>query len=598
MPTIVDSLFLELGVDTSKFSKDQRAALDKIAQFESQTKRAAGNARGGIQTVGSAFRDLANDSRLGTTSASVENLAKRISALGVSMKSSGAGGMAEGLGGMAMGLGAMLSPVTLGIVTMAMLTKEAFSFNRSMTEINTTLARNAELSGTSATNLWAMGQAAKTVGGNAESVEASIAGLQTSLAGMSIGVGSAVPQLIGMARLRKFGAQYNPGGFGQGVDEESLFKAARAMYQSYGGAARPGARVKTMAFLTQYGLMGEDQANLAMSDTGWQDYKNAQAKAEGMKTGGGFEAVVRNSIKSQRGIGESDIAGSIAAEEAYGGIQQPMQTMVGLLTDIRMFISAILNGLSSVFNWASKPKQAYDDTVEGASRIVDDMADAGHAIMSRMLPNAMRSGMSRAMQTLMGAGVSKDDAAAMVGNMAQESSMNLFARNGSHVGLGQWNKARQADFEKRYHYQMGASDVPKSQQERDQTLFFLDELRTTQQKASSAMAKAHDLMGKTKAIMDLDEAPGDHSLDKRISNAVLASRAADVAGMVTAGAMSRSPAQHTVTSETSIGDVHLHTNATDPASHAAAFRDGISKQPLVDPSALVALSLSTRGMAL
>jgi hypothetical protein len=584
LPTIIDSLFLELGIDTTKFSADQQKALAKIAQFESQTKRAAGNASGSVKTVGAAFRDLANESRIGASATSVDTLAKKITSLGVSMKASGGGAM-EGLGGLAMGIGAMLSPVTLGIVTMAMLTKEAWGFNKSMTATNTTLARNAELSGMSMTNLWAMGQAAKTVGGNAEAVEGSIASLQTAFAGMSIGVGSAVPQLIGMARLRKYGARFNPGGFGNGADEESLFKAAAAMKQSEG-------RAKTMAFLTGYGLMGEDQANLAMSPTGWTDYKNAQAKIEAMKTGGGFEAVVRNSLTSQRGLGENDIAGSIIAEEAYGGIQQPMQTIVGWLTQIWGVATAILNILSN-------PGKAYDATVEGASRIMDDMTDAGHAIMNRMLPNSMRSGMSRAMQTLMGNGMSQDAAAAVVGSMAQESSMDPMSRNASgHVGLMQWSKARQADFAKQYHYQMGASDVPASQQFNDQMQFAQDELRTTQQAAASAMAKAADLMGKTKAFMELDERPGDGSLSKRFANAEIASRLADTAGMMTAANARSASLQNTVTSETNIGEVNLHTNANDPASHAAAFRDGISKHPLVAPSALVALSLSTRGMAL
>jgi hypothetical protein len=105
-------------------------------------------------------------------------------------------------------------------------------------------------------------------------------------------------------------------------------------------------------------------------------------------------------------------------------------------------------------------------------------------------------------------------------------------------------------------------------------------------------------MGKTKAFMDLDERPGDNSLSKRFANAEIASRLNDVAGMVQAANARSNPVQHSVTSETHIGEVSLHTNATDPASHAATFRDGISKQPLVDPSALVALSLSTRGLAL
>lgn len=594
MPTIIDSLFLELGIDTSKFSKDQQRALAKIQQFESQTKRSAGNARGQIQTVGDAFRDLTKDSRVGSSAAGIDSLATKLKNLGMSMQVSG--GVGTPLGGMARGLGMLLSPAALGAAAVGLVAKEVWDLNKNMTASNATLARNAELSNMSATNLWAMGQAAKTVGGNAEGVEASIAGLQTALAGMSIGVGSAIPQMIGMARLRKYGAKYNPGGFGNGVDEESLFKAGHAMFQKEG-------RAKTMAFLTQYGLTNEDQANLIMSNGGYAEYQKAKAKAQSMKTGGGFEAVVRNSLKSQVGLGENDIAGSINAAEAYGGIQQPMQTIVGLLTDIRTFIGAILNGLSSVFNWTSKvkggPKTAFNIATEGAKAAFNAVANTLRVLSPIQFgPSAMRSGMSKAMQTLIGNGVSKEDAASMVGNMAQESSMNPMARNGSHVGLMQWSNARQADFEKKYHYQMGASDVPMSQQFSDQMQFAQDELRTTQQKAAIAMARAADLMGKTKAFMEFDEAPGDNSLAKRIANAEIAYRLANASAMLQSANVRPAPVQHTVTSETNIGDVHLHTNATDPASHADAFRNGISKQPLLDMDALSAVSISTRGMAL
>jgi hypothetical protein len=581
MPTIVDSLFLELGIDTSRFSKDQRAALDKIQQFESQTKRAAGNASGQIKTVGQAFADIGKDSRIGAGATQVENLAAKLKTLGVSMQ--GAGGAGSALGGMAMGIGALLSPATLGAITIGILSKQIFDFNKNLTANNANLARNAELSNMSATNLWAMGQAAKTVGGNAEGIEASIASLQTSLAGMSIGVGSAVPQMIGMARLARYGARFNKGGFGQGVDEESLFKAVNQMYQTQG-------RAKTLAMVTQYGLMNEDQANLAMSANGWDEYQKALAKAKAMKTGGGFEAVVKRSLQSQVGLGENDIAGAIAAETAYGGIQQPMQTIVGLLTNIYGVITAI-------YNFLAHPGKVYDATVEGASRIMDDMADAGHTIVNRMLPNSMRSGMSRAMQTLMGNGMSKDAAAAIVGNMAQESSMNPMNRNASgHVGLMQWSKTRQADFERKYHYQMGASDVPASQQFSDQMQFAQDELRTTQQKAASAMARAADLMGKTKAFMDLDEAPGDNSLSKRFANAEIAARLADTAGMVESANARPAPVQHTVTSETHIGEVNVHTPATDPKSHVNAVADGLANHPLLNFDAQGNVSLATRGM--
>jgi hypothetical protein len=343
----------------------------------------------------------------------------------------------------------------------------------------------------SATNLWAMGQAAKTVGDNAEGIEASIASLQTSLAGMSIGVGSAVPQLIGMARLRKYGAQFNPGGFGNDVDEESLFQAVNKMYQSQG-------RAKTMAMVTQYRLMNEDQANLAMSSGGWAEYKKDQAQIKATQTGGAFEAVVRNSLKSQVGLGEKDIAGAVAAETAYGGIQQPMQTIVGLLTNIYAILNATLGFVAKIAGFSSSatkegPKTAFNIATEGAKAAFNAVANTLRVLSPIQFgPSAMRSGMSKAMQTLMSNGMSKADAAAMVGSMAQESSMDPFARNGSHIGLMQLDKARQADFGKRYGYQIGSSAVSKDKQLNDQVLFGQYELLTTQKAAASAMAKARD----------------------------------------------------------------------------------------------------------
>jgi hypothetical protein len=592
--TIIDSLFLELGVDTSKFSKDQQAALKKIAEFESQTKRAAGNARGGIKTVGDAFRDLAKDSRIGSSAAGIENLATKFKNLGMSMQVSGGAGAPLGM--MAKGLGMLLSPAALGAAAIGLIGKEVWDLNRDMTASNATLARNAELSGMSATNLWAMGQAVKTVGGNAEGVEASIAGLQTAFAGMSIGVGSAVPQMIGMARLRKYGAKFNPGGFGQGADEESLFKAAQAMYQRDG-------RAKTMALLTGYGLMNTDQANLAMSKGGWDEYKKAQAQANAMKTGGGFGAVVRNSLKSQVGLGENDIAGSVAAMTAYGGIQQPMQSIVGLLTDIRAFVSSILN-------WISNPgkalaaakdaaKSAWDATVDAASHAPDNAVKVGQLLKGLVSPSArrMRGAESSAMQFFMDRGIGRQDAAAIVGSLAQESSMDPFAKNNGHVGYAQWDKTRAAVFAKRFGYQMGSSSVSKDQQGKDQLQFILDEFQTTQKNTVVAMAKARDLMGKTSAFMNLYERPGDNSLGKRFENAQMAERLADVAGMISAvNSATRSAVHNDNRSDTQIGDIHVHTNATDPASHAAAVRRGIADQPLLNHAAQGTVALSTRAL--
>jgi Phage tail lysozyme len=548
MPNIIDSLFLELGIDTSKFSVDQRLALKKIAEFEAQAKRSAGKSADAINKVGQAFRDIGKVS----------------------------GGAESGLGAMAKGIGFLLSPASLGIAAVSMLGKEVFDFNKNMTDANATLARNAELTGMTTTNLWAMGEAAKTVGGNPAAVQASIASLQTSLAGMSIGVGSAIPQMVGMARLAGYGARFNPGGFGQGVDEESLFKAARAMYKSQG-------RAQTMAFLTGYGLMGADQANLAMSPGGWAEYQKAQAAAKAMTTGGGFEAVVKKSLQSQVGIGEKDIAGAIAAEQAYGGIQGGMQSVVGLLTNIYGVLSAILGFIAKFAPTATTVKNLFGGANDAD---IDSIINSS----SPKLPKSVDDRKALAQKLLMGFGMSAVDAATMVGSQVQESSMDPVAFNGSHVGLQQWDKTRRAAFEKKFGYPMGSSAVDPYQQFVDQQKFAVEELHTTHRSALAAMAKAVSLAGKASAFMRLDEVVNDGSFAKRF---MYAQQMMGASSML-AGA--RSIQHNDNSSDIKIGDIHVHTNATDPAAHADAIRKGIATHPLVSMPAMGTVQLATRGM--
>jgi hypothetical protein len=103
-------------------------------------------------------------------------------------------------------------------------------------------------------------------------------------------------------------------------------------------------------------------------------------------------------------------------------------------------------------------------------------------------------------------------------------------------------------------------------------------------------------MAKTKAFMDVYEGPNDNSLSARYFNALDASRLADVAGMVTSANSRSSSVQHNVTSETHIGEVNVHTPATDPRSHANAVAQGITDHPLLSPSAQGSVALSTRAM--
>lgn len=583
MPTIIDSLFLELGIDVSKFGKDQQKALAKIQQFETQSKRSAGKAADAVKTVGAAFNDLAKDSRLGAGSRSLDTFAKKLKALGQASQVSGGAGTPFGV--LAEGLGMLLSPAALGIAAVGLLGKGMWDLNKNMSAANATMFRQSQLSDINASSLWAWGEAAKTVGANPQDITGGIASVQTAIAGMMVGAGNATPQLIALSRL---GLGFNTK---NGLDDAQVAQMFNKVHQL---AAQKGYRNLGGLKAITAPIMNDAMFALATSPNFNPATMQAQIKAMEPKNLGD---VLEKSLKSQEVLGKLGIQKDILAEVAYGGEQGLLQAVVQLLTSLLGVVTNIAEFLTG-----KKIGKAYDAAVNFASKFSGNPAtQLGMQIGQKVadfFKGPGQKAMSSAMQTLMGKGLSREDAASIVGNMAQESSMNPLASNKGHLGLMQWDKKRQADFAKRYGYQMGSGTVPADKQFNDQLSFSLDELQTTQREAASAQARARDLLGKTTAIMMLDERPGDSSQSQRFSYAEQAARLADVQGMVQASGTRSSSVQHNVTSETNIGDVHVHTNASDPTSHVNAVRQGLSDktQPLADPAAQATISLATRGM--
>jgi hypothetical protein len=127
--------------------------------------------------------------------------------------------------------------------------------------------------------------------------------------------------------------------------------------------------------------------------------------------------------------------------------------------------------------------------------------------------------MASATAKLMGMGMSQAAAAAAVGSIMQESSMNPMAVNGSHRGFLQWDTARQAAFARRYGRPMASGTVPEQQETDDQLAFLVQELHSTHLQAAAQMAKARDLMGKTSAFMRYDEIVNDASFAQQFKYA-------------------------------------------------------------------------------
>ncbi|HEX5461060.1 MAG TPA: phage tail tip lysozyme [Steroidobacteraceae bacterium] len=583
MPTIIDSLFLELGIDTSKFSKDQQRALAKISEFEKRSKKGAKGAAQSVKTVGEAFRDIADDSTIGGATKRLDSFSTKLKALGQASQVSG--GLGTPLGKMAEGLGALLSPAALGAAALGLMGKAAWDFNSKMTATNATLERQVMLSGMGAKSLWAWGQAARTVGAQPGDISGAIAGLQTAVTGMGIGAGDATAQLVALARL---GVGWN---FKTGVNVEQLFGRVHQLAKKQGYRSLGALRALTAP------VMNDAMFALATDPKFNPDKLQSEIKKLAPPN---LDKIIMGSLESQKLLGKKDIRAAVLAEQGYGVLQDPMDKLVVLLTDLLGVGNAALRWTIKIAGWIEGIAEHFGVKVirsllgKSASPMVGGVPVPGK------LPSSFQARQEMAMRALMGRGMSQNDAAAIVGNMSQESSLNPTATNdnGVHIGLMQLNRARQRDFAKAFGYQIGSAAVPLRRQFLDQLVFAQHELETTQKEAARRMAAARDLYGKTQAFQDYDERPGadDHSFGRRLLYAQAAfEMGMSYERMLTAANARRGVINRSVTNHTRIGDVHVHTPAEDPRGHVLAVRKGLSTQPLLDPVGQQQVALLNHG---
>ena len=220
-------------------------------------------------------------------------------------------------------------------------------------------------------------------------------------------------------------------------------------------------------------------------------------------------------------------------------------------------------------------------------------------LLAQKLPQTLKARQLLAMETLVKLGVSAKNAAAMIGNFSQESLLKSGATSdrGEHVGIGQWDRDRQQAFQQMFGYRMGSRDIPQLQQFLQQLLFAEVELWRSQAGTARQMARALGLSGKTRAFEELDERPGDQSFARRLWYAEQAFRSFKDMRNALNAISSHTRVTNSLSNSTRIGDVHVHTTATDPLSHAKAVRRGLSTQPLLDPNALRSIALSTTSVA-
>ena len=137
MATVIDSLMIELGLDTSKFNTNQQKAVDQLRKFDDQAQKTSKNISKGAKDMGDGFTFM-KDALVGF------------------------GTVFVGLNGFK-------------------------SFIADTTKANAELGRSAHVLSMSAGELKTWGQMAELTGGNVESMTGTLKGLQQALAGLTVG---------------------------------------------------------------------------------------------------------------------------------------------------------------------------------------------------------------------------------------------------------------------------------------------------------------------------------------------------------------------------------------------------------------------------
>jgi len=151
MATVIDSLLIELGLDTSKFDASQKKSVEELRKFDEQAQKTAKNTQQGSKNIGDGFEKARN------------------------------------------------ALVSLGVAFVGI--KGFTNFAQQMTTTNAALGRNAQLFQMSARELDAWGGVLKTVGGDAETFQSSMQAMLQGIANIKLGDAAILTPLARLGAL-------------------------------------------------------------------------------------------------------------------------------------------------------------------------------------------------------------------------------------------------------------------------------------------------------------------------------------------------------------------------------------------------------------
>jgi hypothetical protein len=176
--------------------------------------------------------------------------------------------------------------------------------------------------------------------------------------------------------------------------------------------------------------------------------------------------------------------------------------------------------------------------------------------------HASEGAQAEAMKYFMSQGWTKAQAAGIVANLRTESSLNAGAvgDNGAAYGLGQWHGDRQANFEKLFGHSI------KQGTYQEQLAFVQWELNHSERGAGTALRNAKTAQQAGAIVSARYERPADKAGNEARRGALAARIAGASQFSAGAGAGRTAAVSHTAHNTTvtnNIGEVHVHTQATD-----------------------------------
>lgn len=550
MATVIDSLLVSLGMDSSSFTKGQKDAEASIRKLSKEEQKA--------QKEREQASKQQKDSIVGVKNELL------------------------GLAAAYVGFGAIKSFIADTVLQTA------------------ALGRTSEAFGLSAHKLAEWQLAAKHAGGSAEEITGIIKSASDSLADMTLGYGMS-EQFKTMARIAggsgvslNFAALHN--------ETDVLLKQAdiiKGIKDRSGDNVARDAAEKMGIGIKEYQLFSGGGSELqkkldANSDLATQQEglsKNTEELRQKFDTLSNKLLELANKALPSVISGFDKLADYLLSPE----FAKATDTLVSGITKVAGMFEWLGKAIGNAFGWlhvrSEENKKSgigkwFSDwekkNFPGLFADKEDTTSETPKTTSKLTPASQTTAQS-IMGQLVSAGFTREQAAGITGSLAQESQLSATASNKAGAyGLAQWTKDRKDDFFRWSGHKLQDSDL------QEQTNFMIYELtKGTEKPAGDKIKKTKTAAEAAVAARKYYERPGEDEArdDKRIAyaNQFLSSgqqnNAIGVSNSVNTpkSPVSNNNTSHTNTTDVTINNLNVHTQATDSNGIAASIGPAIQR---------------------